>query len=286
MDLVDRGGPARPGVFNVVQGIGEEVGRRPRGRPARATHLLHRLARDRPRRSASPRRGTWCRSPPSSAARGRSSSSPTPTSTPPRQKAAVMYDDAGQVCLAGTRLLVEASVRDEFLDRFDARHRAPRARRQPRPGDHRVAADPPRAPRPGRGLRRARARRRRHRRLRRHAARARRRPLVPADAHRAALQRLRDRPARGLRPGAHPPDLHRRGPRRSRSPTRPRTASRRSSTPPTAPRPTASGPAAARRHHLGQLLPRARPHRALRGHRASAASDARAATTPSTSTAT
>jgi betaine-aldehyde dehydrogenase/5-carboxymethyl-2-hydroxymuconic-semialdehyde dehydrogenase len=32
--------------------------------------------------------------------------------------AAKMYDDAGQVCLAGTRLLVEASVRDEFLDRF------------------------------------------------------------------------------------------------------------------------------------------------------------------------
>jgi betaine-aldehyde dehydrogenase/5-carboxymethyl-2-hydroxymuconic-semialdehyde dehydrogenase len=32
--------------------------------------------------------------------------------------AAKMYDDAGQVCLAGTRLLVEDSVRDEFLDRF------------------------------------------------------------------------------------------------------------------------------------------------------------------------
>ena len=33
-------------------------------------------------------------------------------------KAALMYDDAGQVCLAGTRLLVEESVRDEFLARF------------------------------------------------------------------------------------------------------------------------------------------------------------------------
>jgi acyl-CoA reductase-like NAD-dependent aldehyde dehydrogenase len=32
--------------------------------------------------------------------------------------AALMYDDAGQVCLAGTRLLVQDSVRDEFLDRF------------------------------------------------------------------------------------------------------------------------------------------------------------------------
>jgi betaine-aldehyde dehydrogenase/5-carboxymethyl-2-hydroxymuconic-semialdehyde dehydrogenase len=36
------------------------------------------------------------------------------------RKAAGQYDDAGQVCLSGTRLLVEASVRDEFLARFDA----------------------------------------------------------------------------------------------------------------------------------------------------------------------
>ena len=36
------------------------------------------------------------------------------------RKAAGQYDDAGQVCLSGTRLLVEESVRDEFLERFDA----------------------------------------------------------------------------------------------------------------------------------------------------------------------
>ena len=35
-------------------------------------------------------------------------------------KAAGQYDDAGQVCLAGTRLLVQESVREEFLDRFHA----------------------------------------------------------------------------------------------------------------------------------------------------------------------
>ena len=35
-------------------------------------------------------------------------------------KAAGQYDDAGQVCLAGTRLLVQESVRDEFLERFHA----------------------------------------------------------------------------------------------------------------------------------------------------------------------
>jgi acyl-CoA reductase-like NAD-dependent aldehyde dehydrogenase len=36
------------------------------------------------------------------------------------EKAAGQYDDAGQVCLAGTRLLVEEAVLDEFLQRFHA----------------------------------------------------------------------------------------------------------------------------------------------------------------------
>ncbi len=35
-------------------------------------------------------------------------------------KAAGQYDDAGQVCLAGTRLLVQESVREQFLQRFHA----------------------------------------------------------------------------------------------------------------------------------------------------------------------
>jgi acyl-CoA reductase-like NAD-dependent aldehyde dehydrogenase len=35
-------------------------------------------------------------------------------------KAAGQYDDAGQVCLAGTRLLVHESVREPFLERFNA----------------------------------------------------------------------------------------------------------------------------------------------------------------------
>ena len=34
------------------------------------------------------------------------------------RKAVGQYDDAGQVCLAGTRLLVEASVRDAFVERM------------------------------------------------------------------------------------------------------------------------------------------------------------------------
>ncbi len=36
------------------------------------------------------------------------------------QKAALMFDDAGQVCLAGTRLLVQDTIRDDFLERFEA----------------------------------------------------------------------------------------------------------------------------------------------------------------------
>ncbi|CAN5585650.1 5-carboxymethyl-2-hydroxymuconate semialdehyde dehydrogenase [soil metagenome] len=35
-------------------------------------------------------------------------------------QAASQYDDSGQVCLAGTRLLVEESIRAEFLERFHA----------------------------------------------------------------------------------------------------------------------------------------------------------------------
>jgi len=34
-------------------------------------------------------------------------------------RAAWQFDDSGQVCLAGTRLLIEASVKDEFVERFN-----------------------------------------------------------------------------------------------------------------------------------------------------------------------
>ena len=71
------------------------------------------------------------------------------------KKAAGQYDDSGQVCLAGTRLLVQDSVRDAFLERFHAARRRARARRPARRRDHDLAADPPRPPRARRGLRRA-----------------------------------------------------------------------------------------------------------------------------------
>ena len=36
------------------------------------------------------------------------------------KKAAGQYDDSGQVCMAGTRILVEDSIKDQFLERFHA----------------------------------------------------------------------------------------------------------------------------------------------------------------------
>ena len=40
------------------------------------------------------------------------------------EQAAAQYEDSGQVCLAGTRLLVEASVRDEFMEALRGRTQA------------------------------------------------------------------------------------------------------------------------------------------------------------------
>ena len=106
-----------PGVFNVVQGIGEEVGAAlvadPRvrrisftGSPETARHIGVAAARNIvPFTAELGGKGpfvVFADADLDAAAR----------------KAAAQYDDSGQVCLAGTRLLVEASVRDEFLVRF------------------------------------------------------------------------------------------------------------------------------------------------------------------------
>jgi betaine-aldehyde dehydrogenase/5-carboxymethyl-2-hydroxymuconic-semialdehyde dehydrogenase len=108
-----------PGVLNVVQGIGEEVGAA--------------LVAD-PR----VRRITFTGSPETARHIGRAAADNIVPFTAElggkgplvvfadadleaaAAKAAGQYDDSGQVCLAGTRLLVEASVRDAFLERFHA----------------------------------------------------------------------------------------------------------------------------------------------------------------------
>ncbi len=108
-----------PGVFNVVQGIGEEAG---------AALVAHPLIR----------RVSFTGSPETAREIGVSAARNLTPFTgelggkgplivfedadldAAAVKAAGQYDDAGQVCLAGTRLLVQESVREEFLDRFHA----------------------------------------------------------------------------------------------------------------------------------------------------------------------
>jgi betaine-aldehyde dehydrogenase/5-carboxymethyl-2-hydroxymuconic-semialdehyde dehydrogenase len=108
-----------PGVFNLVQGIGEEVGAA--------------LVAD-PR----VRRISFTGSPEAARQIGRAAADNIVPFTAElggkgplvvfadadldaaATKAAAMYDDSGQVCLAGTRLLVEGSIRDDFVARFRA----------------------------------------------------------------------------------------------------------------------------------------------------------------------
>ena len=124
MDLVEEA-EFPPGVFNVVQGLGEEVGAA--------------LVND-PR----VRRISFTGSPETGRIIGEAAAKNLVPFTAElggkgpflvfedadldaaAEKAAVMFDDGGQVCLAGTRLLVDASVRDQFIERFVAatsRHR-------------------------------------------------------------------------------------------------------------------------------------------------------------------
>jgi acyl-CoA reductase-like NAD-dependent aldehyde dehydrogenase len=117
-DLADQAG-FPPGVFNVLQGIGEEAG---------AALVAHALLR----------RISFTGSPEAARHIGVSAARNLVPFTgelggkgplivfedadldAAATKAAGQYDDAGQVCLAGTRLLVQESVREAFLERFHA----------------------------------------------------------------------------------------------------------------------------------------------------------------------
>ncbi|HJS93116.1 MAG TPA: aldehyde dehydrogenase [Solirubrobacteraceae bacterium] len=108
-----------PGVFNVLQGIGEEAG---------AALVAHPMIR----------RVSFTGSPETAREIGVAAARNLTPFTgelggkgplivfedadldAAAAKAAGQYDDAGQVCLAGTRLLVQESVRHEFLERFHA----------------------------------------------------------------------------------------------------------------------------------------------------------------------
>jgi len=106
-----------PGVFNVVQGIGEEAG-------------AALVASDRFRRVSFTGSSRTGRLVATSAARNLVPFTAELGGKGPlvvfadadldaaAQKAALQYDDSGQNCMAGTRLLVEASAAGEFLERF------------------------------------------------------------------------------------------------------------------------------------------------------------------------
>ena len=117
-DLVAEAG-LPPGVFNVVQGIGEEVGaaltRQPgvrrisfTGSPETAVHIGTAAARN-----VVPFTGEL-------GGKGPLLVFGDADLEVAARKAAGQYDDAGQVCLAGTRLLVDEAVADRFLELFHA----------------------------------------------------------------------------------------------------------------------------------------------------------------------
>jgi acyl-CoA reductase-like NAD-dependent aldehyde dehydrogenase len=117
-DLIDQAG-FPPGVFNVVQGLGSEVGAALVGDPR-------------------VKRISFTGSVPTARIIGKAAAENIVPFTAElggkspllvfadadidaaAKKAAGQYDDSGQVCMAGTRIIVEESVREQFLEKFHA----------------------------------------------------------------------------------------------------------------------------------------------------------------------
>ena len=155
-DLVDEAG-FPPGVFNIVQGIGEEIGAALVAHPGVRRDLVHRLARDGPadrRCGRSEHRPVHRRARRQGAAarvRGQRSRSGRAEGRGPvrRRGPGVPRGDADARPGIGRRAVPRA---------LPPVHRRARARRPPRRRHDRDAADPSRALRAGRRVRRARAR--------------------------------------------------------------------------------------------------------------------------------
>ncbi len=112
-----------PGVFNVVQGLGEEVGPALTGHPG-VSRISFTGSVPTARLIA---RSAAANLTPCSFELG--GKSPFIVFADTDMESAVVnaveqYDNAGQVCLAGVRLLVEESIRDEFVERFVQRAKA------------------------------------------------------------------------------------------------------------------------------------------------------------------
>jgi betaine-aldehyde dehydrogenase/5-carboxymethyl-2-hydroxymuconic-semialdehyde dehydrogenase len=117
-DLVDAAG-FPPGVFNIVQGIGEEAG------AALVAHpLLKRISftgsPETGRRIGVAAAGNLVPFTAEMGGKGALVVFEDADLDAAARKAAGQYDDSGQVCLAGTRLIVQESIRDAFLERFHA----------------------------------------------------------------------------------------------------------------------------------------------------------------------
>jgi betaine-aldehyde dehydrogenase/5-carboxymethyl-2-hydroxymuconic-semialdehyde dehydrogenase len=116
MDLVDEAG-LPPGVFNVVQGFGEEVGaalvndKRVRRISFTGSPETGRIIGEVAAKNLVPFTAEL-------GGKGPFIVFADADLDAAAEKAAVMFDDAGQVCLAGTRLLVEESIFDDFVARL------------------------------------------------------------------------------------------------------------------------------------------------------------------------
>jgi acyl-CoA reductase-like NAD-dependent aldehyde dehydrogenase len=109
-----------PGVFNVVQGIGEEAGAALVGHPG-VRRISFTGSPETARKIGVAAAGGIVPFTGELGGKGPLLVFADADLDAAARKAAGQYDDAGQVCLAGTRLLVEQAVEDEFLERF---HRA------------------------------------------------------------------------------------------------------------------------------------------------------------------
>jgi betaine-aldehyde dehydrogenase/5-carboxymethyl-2-hydroxymuconic-semialdehyde dehydrogenase len=117
-DLIAEAG-IPPGVFNIVQGYGAEIGAGLVGDP-RVRRISFTGSVPTARRIGAAAAGNIV---PFTAELGGKSCLLVFADADidaAAKKAAGQFDDSGQVCMAGTRLIVEESVRDEFLDRFHA----------------------------------------------------------------------------------------------------------------------------------------------------------------------
>jgi acyl-CoA reductase-like NAD-dependent aldehyde dehydrogenase len=108
-----------PGVFNVVQGIGEEAGAALVADP-RLRRVSFTGSSDTGRLVATAAAQNLVPFTAELGGKGPLVVFADADLDAAAQKAALQYDDSGQNCMAGTRLLVEESVAGEFLERFHA----------------------------------------------------------------------------------------------------------------------------------------------------------------------